>query len=73
MNKQQTLEQEEEGTRWMVFTTTQKVTKHLGYFCIKICSQEIPKIAQSGHTVHDVRRRRSSGALKSLARAPDVT
>ena len=34
----------------MVFTSAQKVTKHLGYFYSKICCQEIPKIAQSGHT-----------------------
>ena len=34
----------------MVFTTAQKVTKHLGYFINKICCQEILKIAQSGHT-----------------------
>ena len=34
----------------MVFTTAQKVPKHLDYFCNKICSQEIPKIAQFGHT-----------------------
>ena len=37
----------------MVFTTAQKVTKHLGYSCNKICCQEIPKIAQSGHTDDD--------------------
>ena len=35
----------------MVITTAQKVYKHLGYFCSKICSQKIPKIAQSGLTV----------------------
>ena len=35
----------------MVFTTAQKFTKHLGYFCNKIYCQEIPKITQSGHTV----------------------
>ena len=34
----------------MVFTTTQKVTKHLGYFCNKICYHEIIKITQFGHT-----------------------
>ena len=34
----------------MVFTTAQKVSKHLDYFWNKICSQEIPKIAQSGYT-----------------------
>ena len=35
----------------IVFATAQKVIKHLGYCCIKICCQEIPIIAQSGHTV----------------------
>ena len=34
----------------MLFTTAQKFSKHLGYFCHKICCQKIPKIAQSGHT-----------------------
>ena len=34
----------------MVFKTAPKVTKHLGYFYNKICSQDIPKIAHSGHT-----------------------
>ena len=34
----------------MVFTTAQKVTKHLGYFCNKICYQ----IAQSGHADYNV-------------------
>ena len=38
----------------MLFTTAQKVTKHLGYFCYKICCQEMPKIALSGHTGSDV-------------------
>ena len=38
----------------MVFTTGQKVTKHLGSFCNKICYQEIPKITQSSHTGGDV-------------------
>ena len=33
--------------RWMVFTTAQKDTKYLGYFCYKVCYQEIPKIAKS--------------------------
>ena len=28
----------------------QKVTKYFGYFCMKICRQELLKIAQSGHT-----------------------
>ena len=41
----------------MVFTTAQKVTKHLGYFCNKICCQEIPKIAQSGHTSQQEREK----------------
>ena len=31
----------------------QKVSKYLGYFWIKICHQELWKIAQSGHTVDD--------------------
>ena len=34
----------------MLFKRAQKVTKHLGYFWKKICSQELSKIAQSGHT-----------------------
>ena len=34
----------------MLFATAQIVTNHLSYFCNKICCQEIPKIAQSGHT-----------------------
>ena len=34
----------------MFFETAEKVTKHLGYFGNKICHQEIPKIAQFGHT-----------------------
>ena len=34
----------------MVLTTTQTVTKHLGYFCNKICYHEIIKITQFGHT-----------------------
>ena len=38
----------------MLFTTAQKVTKHLGYFCYKICCQEFSKIAQSGHTGHGI-------------------
>ena len=33
----------------MDFTTAQKVTKHSGNFCNKICCQVIPKIAQAGH------------------------
>ena len=37
----------------MVFKTVPKVTKHLGYFCSKICYHEIHKIAQSGHTDSD--------------------
>ena len=37
----------------MVFTTAQKVTKQLGYFCNNFFCQEIPKIAQSGHTGRD--------------------
>ena len=34
----------------IVFTTAQKVTKHLSKFYNKIYCQEIPKIAQSSHT-----------------------
>ena len=34
----------------MFFETAQKATKHLGYFGNKICYQQIPKLAQSGHT-----------------------
>ena len=30
--------------------THQGLTKYLGYFCNKICSQELSKIAQTGHT-----------------------
>ena len=33
-----------------VFKTAQKVNIHLGYFCKKICLQELSKIARSGHT-----------------------
>ena len=35
----------------MSFLKAQKVTKYLGYFCKKICYQELLKIAQSGHMV----------------------
>ena len=41
------------ASKAMVFTTAQKVTKYLGYFCNKSCCQEFPKIAQSGHTTLD--------------------
>ena len=34
----------------MLFIVAQKVVKYLGYFRSKICSQELSKIAQSGHT-----------------------
>ena len=34
----------------MLFSTAQNDTQHLGYFCNKISCQEIPNIAQSGHT-----------------------
>ena len=34
----------------MVFKIPPKITNHLGYFCNKICCQEITKIAQSDHT-----------------------
>ena len=37
----------------MVFTTAQKVTKHLSYFYDNFLRQEIPKIDQSSHTVED--------------------
>ena len=40
-----------------VFTETlcfqnspQKITKYFGYFCAKICCQELSKMAHSGHT-----------------------
>ena len=36
----------------LTFHNCQKVTNHLGQFCNKIYCQEIPKIAQSGHTVN---------------------
>ena len=36
----------------MVFTSAQQVTKHLVFFCNKICCLEIPKIAESGHTAY---------------------
>ena len=34
------------------FKIAQKVAKSLDSFCNKICSQDLPKIAQSGRTVH---------------------
>ena len=34
----------------MFFKRAQTVTVHLGYFWKNICSQELSKIAQSGHT-----------------------
>ena len=33
------------------FTFACNVAKYLGYFCKELCSQELSKIAQSGHTV----------------------
>ena len=36
----------------MVFLNSPKVIKYSGYFCKKICCQELSKIAQSGHTVN---------------------
>ena len=33
-----------------VFKTPQKVNIYLGYFCKKVCHQELSKIAQSRHT-----------------------
>ena len=38
-----------------VLKTAQKVNIHLGYFCMKICLQELYKIAQSGYTGSKVR------------------
>ena len=32
------------------FQNGSKVTKYFGYFCWKICCQELTKIAQSGHS-----------------------
>ena len=55
----------------MSFLKAQKVTKYLGYFCNKICYQELLKIAQSGHTgsnVHNICWRRSSKKIFSRAR-----
>ena len=37
----------------MLFKRAQKVTELLGYFWRKICSQELSKIVQSGHTGPD--------------------
>ena len=34
----------------MLIQIAYKVNKYLGYFCKKICSQDVLKIAQSGHT-----------------------
>ena len=34
----------------MLFPVALKIAKYLGYFCHKICSQELSDIAQSGHT-----------------------
>ena len=34
----------------MVFKLAKMVAKHLGFFYMKICRQELKKIAQSGHT-----------------------
>ena len=35
--------------KWL-FRKAQKVTQHLGYFCMNINNWELSKIAQSGHT-----------------------
>ena len=35
------------------FKTAKKVNKYLGYFCKKICHQELSKIDKSGHTTND--------------------
>ena len=34
----------------MYFKMAPKVTKYFGHFCIKLCRQELLKIAQSGHS-----------------------
>ena len=39
--------------RVVYFKFAQKVKKYFGYYCKKICSLEIKKITQSGHTAHD--------------------
>ena len=33
-------------------TIAKNVNKYLGYFCKELCSQELSKIAQTGHTVN---------------------
>ena len=32
---------------------TQKVSEDLGHFCLKICTVDLSKIAQSGHTDYE--------------------
>ena len=34
----------------MYFKLDQKVIKYLGFFCKKICQQQLSKTVQSGHT-----------------------
>ena len=34
-----------------IFTIAQNVARYLGFCCKKLCSKELSKIAQSGHTV----------------------
>ena len=38
----------------MPFKKAQKITKHFGFSCKKICNREFSQIAQSGHTVYDL-------------------
>ena len=45
-----------------VFKTAQQVNIHLGFFCKKICHQELLKIAQSGHFAHTSRGIRATAA-----------
>ena len=33
------------------------IAKYLGYFCKELCSQELSKITQSGHTDCDIKRK----------------
>ena len=49
-----------------VFKIAQKVNIHLGYFCKKICHQELSKIAQFGHTA---RVRHFSSIVRSVGRS----
>ena len=47
-----------------VFKTAQNVKIDLCYFCMKICCQELSKIAQSGHT--DCRQASSYGVARHV-------